>query len=149
MRYLVLLVMIVLLPLRGWAGDSMATQMAMPKAMTVSVSQIAIESGVAKANKNWAKNTFEHQKQNKPDCHENTAGPSAVEVTASHGAGSNHGENFQGNCQACQACQACHTAALLPALLEISANSSSPQMHATHTAFTSAAAALGQKPPIA
>ena len=146
MRYLVLLVMIVLLPLRGWAGDSMATQMAMPKAITLSVSQIAIESGAAKAHKNWATNTFEHQKQNKPDCHENTAGPSTIEVTASHGADSNHGGNFQGNCQACQAC---HTAALLPALLEISANSSSPQMRATHPTFTSAAAALGQKPPIA
>ena len=143
MRYLVFLVMIILLPLRGWAGDSMATQMAMPKAITLSVSQVAIESGAAKAHKNSATNTFEHHKQNKPDCHENTAGPSAVEVTASHGADSNHGGNFQGNCQAC------HTAALLPALLEISANSSSPQMRATHPTFTSAAAALGQKPPIA
>lgn len=137
MRYLVVLLMIVLLPLRGWAGDSMATQMA--------GSQIAIESGAARAHEIRAKATFDHQKQAKPDCHETLSGQSAGQDISSPAPNSDH----SGNCQTCQACQACHTVALLPALLEVTANLSSPQMRPTRTAFTSAAAALGQKPPIA
>ena len=133
MRYLVVLVMIVLLPLRGWAGDSMATQMA--------GSHIAIESGASYAHKMGAAATFDQQKQAAHDCHDVLAGQPHSGQTESNMSESGH-------CGTCQACQACHTVALLPALIEVAASLSSPQMRLTRIAFTSAAAALGQKPPI-
>ena len=133
MRFLVIALMIVLLPLRSWAGDAMATQMA--------GSQIAIESGAANAHETSATATFDHQKQAKSDCHEATPSPLDSHPSASHEPGSNH-------CGNCVACQACHTVALLPALLKVPAELSSPQLQPARTVFTSAATALGQKPPI-
>lgn len=133
MRYLVVLLMIVLLPLRGWAGDSMATQMAS--------SQIAIESGAAHAHETRATANFDHQNQVKPDCHEVMSGQVDSGEIASNTADSSH-------CGTCQACQACHTVALLPVALDVAAGLNSPHLRPTSRAFTSAAAALGQKPPI-
>ena len=133
MRYLVVLLMIVLLPLRGWAADGMATQMAS--------SQIAIESGAARAHEIRVTPIFDHQKQVKPDCHEALAGQSAMQEMPPPAMDADH-------CGTCQACQACHTVALLPTPLEVTASLSSPQMRPTRIAFTSAAPALGQKPPI-
>ena len=130
MRYLFVLLMIVLLPLRGWAGDSMATQMA--------ATAVAIESGATHAHETRATANFDHQNQAKPDCHEANSSAAGIETAVN-----------QDHCGTCQACQACHTVALLPALIAVTAHLSSPQMRATRTAFTSAAAALGQKPPIA
>ena len=136
MRYLVILLMVVLLPLRGWAGDSMATQMA--------GSQIAIESGASHAHETRAAVTSNRENKVNPDCHDAMYGQSATQETSSPAPNGDH----SGNCQTCQACQACHTVALLPALLVVAGNVSSPQVRLTGTAFTSAAAALGQKPPI-
>ena len=125
MRHLVLALMIVLLPLRGWAGDAMATQMASHA--------IAIESA-----------SFDHQNQalDTPqaihDCHEQAAGG----LEADHTANNDH-------CGTCQACQACHTVALSPSALKITTSFTSPHLRPVKVAaFTSAAAALGQKPPI-
>ena len=39
MRYLMLVLMILLLPLRGWAGDAMATNMAAGQLSSVQVAQ--------------------------------------------------------------------------------------------------------------
>jgi hypothetical protein len=67
MRHLVLALMIALLPLRGWVGDAMATQMAS--------SSIAIESRAARAHEMAATASFDHQNQAietahaLPDCH--------------------------------------------------------------------------------
>lgn len=137
MRFLVLVVMIVLLPLRGWAGDAMATQMAS--------AEIAIESGAAGSHKTRATASFDHKNpvveslHAMPDCHEQMA---------SHGSTDNAANDD--HCGTCQACQACHTVALSPSAMGMTLSFMSPLLRPTHaSAFTSAASALGQKPPIA
>jgi hypothetical protein len=136
MRLIVLALMIVLLPLRGWAGDTMATQMAS--------AAVAIETGAARTKKIAATASFDHKNQAfqttqaMPDCHEQVASHQETDQTAN----SDH-------CGTCQACQACHTVALSPSPLQISVSFTSPSLRPTNAAaFTSAAAALGQKPPI-
>ena len=134
MRHLFLALMIVLLPLRGWAGDAMATQMASAAVATKSVAANAHIMGSAA--------TIDTQSQVMPDCHEAVSGQPDRVKSASHETGNDH-------CGTCLACQACHTVALLPELLEVLAILVSPQLRPARSAFTSAAAALGQKPPIA
>lgn len=136
MRHLVLALMIVLLPLRGWAGDAMATQMAS--------SAIAMQTGTAGTHAMPATSAPEHQNsssehvQASPDCHEYLAA----------NAGNNNPVDND-HCGTCQACQACHTVALSPSPLEVAASFASPQLRPSRAAvFTSAATALGQKPPI-
>jgi len=120
MRYLVVALMIFLLQLRGWTGDAMATHL-----VTTAVSS---ETGSART----------HQKSALTDCagHQDSGqADSSVSKTAS-------GET-------CQACQACHTVAL-PSTATIDSvlfvAPSPPLVRAAE--FTSADAALGQKPPI-
>jgi hypothetical protein len=133
MRHLVLALMIVLLPLRSWAGDTMATQMAS--------AVIAAESVAVHAHTISTKATIDPQILVMPDCHEAVSGQPDSGKSTSHETGNDH-------CGTCQACQVCHTVALLPALLEVTAVLVSPQLRPARTAFTSAATALGQKPPI-
>ena len=145
MRLLVLILMIALLPLRALAGDVMATQMA--------GSAAAIEKRAARAHETGVRSTFDYHKQlvqlveahkAVPDCHEQAAshhdagdiGPSVSTQVNDH-------------CNTCAACQACHTVALSPSAPTGIALFASPQLRQTSSAvFTSADAALGQKPPI-
>ena len=136
MRHLILALMIVLLPLRGWAGDAMVTQMAS--------AEIAIQTGASHAHQMLDRTSFDDQNQTsaaapaKLDCHEQVASHQEADKTASND-----------HCGTCQACQACHSVAVLSSPLEVSASFTSPSLHPTRAvAFTSAAAALGQKPPI-
>lgn len=136
MRHLVLALMIVLLPLRGWAGDAMATEMASMSGAMNSVAASAHETG--------AKGLFDHQngaletENAVPDCHEQVA----AQTDADNTAGGDH-------CGTCQACQVCHTVGLSPSPLSLTAAFAPPQLRPTRAAaFTSAASALGQKPPI-
>jgi hypothetical protein len=137
MRHLVLALMIVLLPLRGWAGDVMAVE--------VASMAVATKIGAAHAHETGATASFEHQNQAfeatqaMPDCHEQLAGHPESDQTA----GSDH-------CGTCQACQVCHTVALSPSSLVVTASFASPDLRpVSAAAFTSASTALGQKPPIA
>jgi len=136
MRFLVLVLMIVLLPLRGWAGDAMATQMA--------GAAVAIEKRASSALEIRAtafldyKNEAYETSQAMPDCHEQSSTHSETDQAANND-----------HCGTCQACQACHTVALLPSALEVTVSFTSPQLRLPHAAaFTSAATALCQKPPI-
>jgi hypothetical protein len=128
--------MIVLLPLRGWAGDAMVTQMAS--------AAIATETGAANAHEISVSASLSHKNQTfavaqaMPDCHEQVASHQESDQTVSND-----------HCGTCQACQACHTVALSHSPLQVSASFTSPTLRPTHAAaFTSAASALGQKPPI-
>ena len=136
MRYFVLALMIFLLPLRGWAGDVMATQMA--------GSAIAIEKVAARAHETGAKASFHHQKQvvnispAVPDCHEQVVSHSDTADTPTND-----------HCSTCAACQSCHTVALSPTSPGLTTSFNQPRVgQARATRFTSADAALGQKPPI-
>jgi hypothetical protein len=136
MRHLVLALMIVLLPLRGWAGDAMVTQTAS--------AVISTETGFSHAYETLDRTSFNDQNQTlvaapaTPDCHEQVASHQETDQTASND-----------HCGTCLACQACHTVGVLSSPLEVSASFTSPSLRPSRAvAFTSAASALGQKPPI-
>jgi hypothetical protein len=136
MRYLVLALMIVLLPLRGWTGDAMVTQMAS--------AVIATQTAVSLAHETLDRTSFDNQNQTlvaapaKPDCHEEVASHQETDQTESND-----------HCGTCQACQACQTVAVLSSPLDAGASFTSPSLRPSRAvAFTSAAPALGQKPPI-
>ena len=136
MRYFVLALMIFLLPLRGWAGDVMATQMA--------GSALAIEKGASRAHEMGAKASFYQEKQAinispaVPDCHEQGVSHSDTTDTPTNE-----------HCSTCAACQSCHTVALSPVSPGLATSFNRPQVRQVIAArFTSADAALGQKPPI-
>ena len=146
MRHLVLVLMIALLPLRGWAGDVMATQMAVSAASieAISIEAVAIETGSPDARETGGKASFIHHKQMvelsdvATVCHEH---PGSQPDTA-NASNSVH-------CTTCPACQVCHTVALSPSSLDVTISFASPQLgQSSASIFTSADAALGQKPPI-
>lgn len=137
MRYFVLALMIFLLPLRGWAGDVMAIQMA--------GSAGAIEKSATRTHKAGVKASFDDQKQVAnilpavPDCHDLLASHSGTTDTP-----------INDHCSTCAACQSCHTVALSPTSPGPVTSFSQPQVRQANAArFTSADAALDQKPPIA
>ena len=139
MRHLLLILMIALLPLRGWAGDAMATGMAAGQVAQLLQRQIATESIAAKAHAVSVTANFDHE----------TTVPDAVPTMADcagHG-----GEDVDAShCDTCSACQACHTVALSHsaaiALSTVFQAFSLP--HSAADQFASADAALRQKPPI-
>jgi uncharacterized protein YoaH (UPF0181 family) len=136
MRHWLLILMIALLPARGWIGDAMATGMAAGHAQQIAAKTIAINPHGQRAESH-----FEHDvstsevAQAVPDCagHASSDTPTAADA----------------HCESCSACQACHTLALSPATVD-----SLPVFQAFHPSpaavprFASAEAALGQKPPI-
>ena len=125
MRYFVFVLMIILLPLRGWAGDVMATHMA--------ISTIAIEKGAVKAPAAEVATPSAA-----PDCHQELANQSSTADTPS-----------ADPCSTCAACQACHTVALLLPRPNVAIGCAAPHMQSVTAAiFSSADVALGHKPPI-
>ena len=152
MRHLVLALMILLLPLRGWMGDAMATNMAIDMAINMAGSTATTTKIIApSAHRAGPSSQFEHQTSDQaavdsampvqPDCAGHASG-GAAPLEEAHNAQDEH-------CNPCQACQACHTVALSPALRETQGIFSEPLMpRAVAAQFTSALTALGQKPPI-
>lgn len=140
--------MIVLLPLRGWMGDAMATQMAAHAAMQAPAATeapfgnastpaelsadmpaggMASHSMTGEALDEIASNCMGHNMQGSQDP------PGKTENT----------------CGSCSLCQACHTLALTnagTAARLVFVDGTMPR--AKSAQFASAEAALGQKPPI-
>ena len=137
MRYLVLVLMIALLPLRGWAGDVMAVEMASHSTSHL----VAINSGAIGAHEMLATTSLDDNNQVFHDCHgviQDQTGGDRTAIVMDDGHGST-----------CQACQACHTVALSPSVTVMDGFLHSAQLLPTSaTSFTSAFTALGQKPPI-
>ncbi|MDW5443498.1 hypothetical protein [Polaromonas sp. SM01] len=138
MRHLLLVLMIVLLPLRGWVGDVMATEMAAPRLVQV---QAAMETVADHADTAGASTHFYHASaplaaaQATPDCAGHDAGDSAPSSDA--------------HCASCALCQACHIVALSPpAAQALPVLSPFMPPHSPVASFASADTALGQKPPI-
>jgi len=138
MRTLLLALMIVLLPVRGWLGDAMAVEMVrhfLPAAMEAAT----VASAAAEAH-----------------CHEamDAAGDMAMDMSAHAGhddGGSNNSHDNTGHqgCGTCVACQVCHTVALggMPLVAIVhGAPQASPAAHAAR--FVSAEPVQGLKPPI-
>jgi hypothetical protein len=143
MRFFVLALMMVLLPLRGWTGDAMATEMALNSA----VQQMHQTAQTAqKADAHGGHHAQTHVTVNTTDCL-NYANCDQTHA-AGHGAGHGLG-HVAGNCESCSACQACPNVALLVDTdnLKLRFNSIwTPSAGADP--FVSADAAPDQKPPI-
>ncbi|GAB3478485.1 hypothetical protein GCM10011496_16870 [Polaromonas eurypsychrophila] len=138
MRHLILALMIALLPIRGWVGDVMATEMASSRpAVLAATNTIADLTPLV-----WADGHFDHA----------SAAPQPVAATpdcAGHGNGDSPAPASGAHCEVCPACQACHTVALSP-----TADTTAPVLaplspsHSPVARFASADTAQGQKPPI-
>jgi hypothetical protein len=129
MRVLIIVLLLVLTPLRGWAADSMAVQMA-TQGMGEHTEAQASEANVADPSIHCAGMADHHADALAADGDEDVA---------------------QGGepCNNCAACQVCATVALItPSLV----STASPQVHhlpwAALPTFSSAELAPSQKPPI-
>lgn len=134
MRRWFFVLLIMLLPLRGWVGDAMAMQMALP-------GQHAPASGV-----------MQHADSGSEPAHSHMI---TIALAASDDCGSHTGAQDTGDametahCEACAMCQTCHTVAvlLLPEL--VAATQVSPvTLPTAMPVFASADRALLLKPPI-
>lgn len=141
MRTLLLAIMIVLLPVRGWLGDAMAIEMvrhSLPAAMAMA-SQEAAPMATAAAEAH---------------CHEAMdAGGSGMSMDmSSHGSshdGSSSDHSDHQGCGTCTACQVCHTVALGGLPLADTVNDVPRMQPMAHAArFVSAEPVSGLKPPI-
>ena len=148
MRFVILAIMIVLLPLRGWMGDAMATDMAINMASGLGDTTKIIAAG---AHKTSLDAQFEDKlslqaaptssMQSHPDCGGHVSSEAAPSAQAP--------DAQDEHCTTCQSCQACHTVALPSSLQAAKRGFAAPLMLPTAAAqFTSAYTALGQKPPI-
>lgn len=150
MRIFLFALMIALLPLRGLAGDVMATEMAIQLAAQHS-QQNEVRDHHADATKNVAAHADHSGASGYFDSHHETAAAQEAAMTGNACAGhvaaeQCHSSDTHGSCQACQAC---HTVALSLAfnsMQPVLASSTLPHLAAAQ--FASAEAALGQKPPI-
>jgi hypothetical protein len=132
LRFFVLVFMMVLLPLRGWTGDAMATDMA----VNIAAQKMHQETSTSQ------KGDAHHE----PQAHEEHSDHAAHD----QGHGDDHSADHNaGTCESCSACQACHTVALL-----VTSDALKPILNTLWTPseladpYASADAALDQKPPI-
>lgn len=137
MRHLLLILMIALLPLRGWVSDAMATGM-----VTAQVQQQTAAKTVA---------THAHQAWTQAHQDNETVVVDAFQTSADcsgHGSGGDDHANDT-HCDSCSVCQACHTVALSPAAAHATAAFNPRTLpRAVVAQFVSAEHALGEKPPI-
>ena len=139
MRHLFLIIMIALLPLRGWVSDAMATGMAATEVQ--SKQQIAIKIEANNADDAAAKANF--------DLETMTTETGLIAADCSDHAFGTHLHTADAHCDSCSACQACHTVALSPAAAEASAVFNLGTLpRAAAAQFASAEAVLGEKTPI-
>lgn len=138
MRVVFFALMIALLPLRGWMGDAMATEMALAQL------QHTAEIMASHAQGTSAGADFYHE-AGAPEAVQE--GPVAHDCAEPASDDAFHAGNTY--CGSCAACQACHTLALLPMATDLNALVSERTLpRAASTPFASAEAALDQKPPI-
>lgn len=140
MRVLLLVLMVALAPLRGWAGELMALQMATQQLAAAAGKPVDRHGGPADHAHSSGDPAPLHS-----DCLGHTAAKAAA-IPASDGAQDVHAA---ADCPTCSACQSCS----LSALAESPRGCSGMQVsngvpNFVSTTFTSAAPALGLKPPI-
>lgn len=155
MRYWLLIFMVVLLPLRGWAAGGMATQMAthqMTLQQIASEPQEATETIADNHLNTRTSGHFHHEMQPtvavqaQPDCH---GQPGAVtHAGQARDAATNHSQSAECG-STCGVCQVCHSVALALSLpLPLTAAPAQAGARAELPRFTSADRALSLKPPI-
>jgi hypothetical protein len=123
-----LILMIALLPLRGWVGEAMAGQM-------LAQQLVAIEKVATRAHRARAAGQFSSESA-MPDCH-GAAGAAAA------------AEPADGTCASCTQCQAC-SAVVLPVAARAAPEAAAHTLPgASRVSFASAPRAPVFKPPIA
>jgi len=131
MRTLLLALMIVLLPIRGWLGDAMAVEM-VRHSLPAAAAAVSMASTATEAH-----------------CHEAMEAGNGMDMSMSgHDSHDDGGADHEG-CGTCTACQVCHTVALggMPLVDTVhSAPQAPPAAHAAR--FASAEPVAGLKPPI-
>jgi hypothetical protein len=148
MRMLLFILMLTLLPLRGWMGDAMATGMAVAELQaSVSAKNVdgAMHSVAGSAINVGTESTFHSKNTLSP--------PDAPIAAASDCAGHMGAEDSAAadmdHCTPCSACGACHSASMSAIALPWGASLHGAVLTARpDDAFFSADAASGQKPPI-
>lgn len=138
--------MILLLPLRGWLGEAMATEMAFGSAAHAQVATKMVATHVHEVGDSAH---FDHDvDQTATSSEAAQAAPQTVSNCAGHG--STEQSHAAGtHCESCPACQACNTVALSPPAVNAAPTISARSQPLSMTArFASAEAVLGQKPPI-
>ncbi len=150
MRVFVFALMIALLPLRGWAGEVMATEMASSQIMQArKQTESAIQNIAVSAHNDWAKATFGSEKSAFPDENLPIAGYMPAMADCEGHAKAGDAEPADAHCDTCSACQACHILALSVVGFNLSPTfSPRTQPRVAAADFDSATTALGQKPPI-
>ncbi|MGH6638245.1 MAG: hypothetical protein ACREBY_06520 [Polaromonas sp.] len=144
MRFLLFALMIALLPLRGWFGDAMATEMALAQ---LQHQQPATKIIANHAHKPGAEAHFDHEPAASKAADAVQAVQVAHDCTGQPAGDASHAADA--HCESCSACQACHTVALSPAAAKLNPVFSALTLpRAAAAQFASAEAALGQKPPI-
>ena len=150
MRHLIFALMIALLPLRGWVGDAMATQMAVHALQSASASSLAITAADELATDAQSMQGSAAVADATASLAAQLAGGMSVDcMSHDSNALESHGASTGPGCENCSACQACHTVALSPPGHERHAIALPGMRPASGiTPFVSAQAAAGQKPPI-
>ena len=147
MRRLLLILMIALLPVRGWVGDVMAMDMAMEI-----VAQKLVTIELVANNVHSTRATGQFNGENRPaaqgECAEHAANALIHSTSVADGA-SSADDATSGHCNTCGVCEICHTVAMANPM------ASNPPDFIPHTLpsigstrFASALTALSQKPPI-
>lgn len=138
MRLFVIIVLMTLLPLRGWAGDGMAIRMAIGMTSSMAGHHGPTQAQAAAPNPVVA----EHA-----DCVEH-ASMAAAQPTAPGDKGA--GSASPDHCSTCPTCQACFTVGLLVPTIELPAQlpRTAFQHDRAAAVFASADLAHSQKPPI-
>lgn len=137
MRNLFLILLIALLPVRGWVGDAMATGMA----GTPAQQQVATKMVAEHVHEIGAQGHFDH------DAVVAEAGQAVADCTGHASGEASHAAST--HCESCTACQACHTVALSQFVSDLSPVFRGLTLSSIAAdQFSSAEAALGQKPPI-
>lgn len=139
MRLLLLALMIALLPLRGWVGDTMAMEMALRHSFATK--NVAGDTDTTRAKGHLDVNSEVPHTQ----CLDHVSAAADVSVSASES--QDHAAHVQ--CTSCSDCQICHTVALTAATAAI-ADASLPHLlwSAGGMQFASAVPAPRLKPPI-
>lgn len=146
MRHLIFALMIALLPLRGWVGDAMATQMAASHAQHQHRQAEAPEQSATKTIAASA----HHMGPGGHSGHEEVTAEATLAMHDCAGQTPDSATHAgDAGCESCAACQACHTVALSLATPDHSPVFNARSLpHPAPDRFASADAALGQKPPI-
>jgi hypothetical protein len=141
MHRLVFILMIALLPLRGWMGEAMATEMA---TMHLIASQTINTPTTAEfGTENGTNDMSSHLEASADAALPSTAMPADCEMHAKSASDSTPSK------QLCSHCQACHAVGLACTVQIISRTTTHNPAPAAHISlFASAPLALSQKPPI-